>query len=116
MKRTVWEGEKGGSASFVLGHGTHLLPPHLLVRRLECQWELFCLPIFFIFSFMVVRLLGIGKPLDSNSTGVRTSPRDGLARRLGLFELVLIGVGASIGAGIFAVTGTVARDAGPGRI
>jgi len=56
------------------------------------------------------------KPLDSNSAGVRTSPGDGLVRRLGLFELVLIGVGASIGAGIFVVTGTVARDAGPGRI
>lgn len=53
------------------------------------------------------------KPLDSNSAGVRTSPGDGLVRRLGLFELVLIGVGASIGAGIFVVTGTVARDAGP---
>lgn len=53
------------------------------------------------------------KPLDSNSAGVRTSPGDDLVRRLGLFELVLIGVGASIGAGIFVVTGTVARDAGP---
>ncbi|TXG62529.1 hypothetical protein EZV62_009523 [Acer yangbiense] len=39
---------------------------------------------------------------------------DALLRRLGLFDLLLIGVGASIGAGIFVVTGTVARDAGPG--
>jgi APA family basic amino acid/polyamine antiporter len=31
-----------------------------------------------------------------------------------LFDLILLGVGASIGAGIFVVTGTVARDAGPG--
>ncbi|KAL8119299.1 hypothetical protein AgCh_016724 [Apium graveolens] len=46
---------------------------------------------------------------DNNS--VRT---DGLIRRLGLFDLVLIGIGASIGAGIFVVTGTVAHDAGPG--
>ncbi|WOL05629.1 cationic amino acid transporter 9, chloroplastic [Canna indica] len=38
----------------------------------------------------------------------------GLIRRLGLFELILLGIGASIGAGIFVVTGTVARDAGPG--
>jgi APA family basic amino acid/polyamine antiporter len=28
---------------------------------------------------------------------------------------VLLGIGASIGAGIFVVTGTVARDAGPGQ-
>lgn len=39
----------------------------------------------------------------------------GLVRRLGLFDLILIGVGASIGSGIFVITGTVARDAGPGQ-
>ncbi|GMI75817.1 cationic amino acid transporter 9 [Hibiscus trionum] len=39
---------------------------------------------------------------------------EGLIRRLGVFDLLLLGVGASIGAGIFVVTGTVARDAGPG--
>ena len=38
----------------------------------------------------------------------------GLERRLGPCDLVLLGIGASIGAGIFVVTGTVARDAGPG--
>lgn len=38
----------------------------------------------------------------------------GLARRLELFDLILLGIGASIGAGIFVVTGTVAADAGPG--
>ena len=38
----------------------------------------------------------------------------GLSRRLGVFDLVLLGIGASIGAGIFVITGTVARDAGPG--
>ncbi|MQL74250.1 hypothetical protein Taro_006592 [Colocasia esculenta] len=36
-----------------------------------------------------------------------------LVRRLGLLDLILLGVGASIGAGIFVVTGTVARDTGP---
>ncbi|XP_078163295.1 cationic amino acid transporter 9 [Carex rostrata] len=46
-------------------------------------------------------------PTSSASTG-------GLERHLGPFELVLLGIGASIGAGIFVVTGTVARDAGPG--
>lgn len=54
------------------------------------------------------------KPLDSSSSSsVRTNSGDGLIRRLGLAELILIGIGASIGAGIFVVTGTVARDAGP---
>ncbi|XP_031502797.1 cationic amino acid transporter 9, chloroplastic [Nymphaea colorata] len=37
-----------------------------------------------------------------------------LVRRLGAIDLILLGIGASIGAGIFVVTGTVARDAGPG--
>ncbi|VFQ75798.1 unnamed protein product [Cuscuta campestris] len=45
---------------------------------------------------------------DSLRTG------DGLVRRLNLFDLLLIGIGASIGAGIFVVTGTVAHEAGPG--
>ncbi|CAN0921831.1 Cationic amino acid transporter 9, chloroplastic [Linum grandiflorum] len=55
------------------------------------------------------------KPLNSpHDTNLARNPPDGLVRRLGLFDLILIGVGASIGAGIFVVTGTVARDAGPG--
>ncbi|KAL0309110.1 UNVERIFIED_CONTAM: Cationic amino acid transporter 9, chloroplastic [Sesamum radiatum] len=55
------------------------------------------------------------KPLSpAVETSVRTSSGDGLVRRLGLFDLILLGIGASIGAGIFVVTGTVARDAGPG--
>ncbi|KAF5469979.1 hypothetical protein F2P56_010533 [Juglans regia] len=55
------------------------------------------------------------KPLVYPSeASIRASSIDGLIRRLGLFELILIGVGASIGAGIFVVTGTVARDTGPG--
>ncbi|WCJ22994.1 cationic amino acid transporter 9 [Euphorbia peplus] len=47
-------------------------------------------------------------------SGDTLSGDNGLVRRLGLFDLILIGVGASIGAGIFVVTGTVARDTGPG--
>ncbi|XP_020577938.1 cationic amino acid transporter 9, chloroplastic [Phalaenopsis equestris] len=43
-----------------------------------------------------------------------TNHGEALVRGLGLFELLLLGIGASIGAGIFVVTGTVARDAGPG--
>ncbi|KAI4354716.1 hypothetical protein L6164_003562 [Bauhinia variegata] len=38
----------------------------------------------------------------------------GLSRRLSVLDLILLGIGASIGAGIFVVTGTVARDTGPG--
>ncbi|KAK7394551.1 hypothetical protein VNO78_15082 [Psophocarpus tetragonolobus] len=44
----------------------------------------------------------------------RDSSDLGLSRRLGVLDLLLLGIGASIGAGIFVVTGTVARDAGPG--
>lgn len=55
------------------------------------------------------------KPLGQPSgIAPRTNSDEGLVRRLGLFDLVLIGIGASIGAGIFVVTGTVAHDAGPG--
>ncbi|KAJ8900374.1 hypothetical protein K2173_025014 [Erythroxylum novogranatense] len=56
------------------------------------------------------------KPLTSAFDDVvaRAPSSDGLVRRLSLLDLILLGVGASIGAGIFVVTGTVARDAGPG--
>ncbi|KAJ9565445.1 hypothetical protein OSB04_001411 [Centaurea solstitialis] len=54
------------------------------------------------------------KPLGKSSDIVRPSSGEGLVRRLGPFDLILLGIGASIGAGIFVVTGTVARDAGPG--
>ncbi|GMH00638.1 hypothetical protein Nepgr_002477 [Nepenthes gracilis] len=58
------------------------------------------------------------KPVCSHSSGadaafVRTDSGDGLVRRLSVFDLILLGIGASIGAGIFVVTGAVARDAGP---
>lgn len=58
-------------------------------------------------SALRAKTLASSKDNDS----VRT---DGLIRRLGLFDLILLGIGASIGAGIFVVTGTVAHDAGPG--
>ncbi|XP_057435935.1 cationic amino acid transporter 9, chloroplastic-like isoform X2 [Lotus japonicus] len=55
------------------------------------------------------------KPLVSPAEkAARDSSGRGLSRRLGVFDLLLLGIGASIGAGIFVVTGTVARDAGPG--
>jgi len=38
-----------------------------------------------------------------------------LARHLGLFEAVMIGVGAMIGAGIFVLTGIASGRAGPGH-
>nr|CAB3450564.1 unnamed protein product [Digitaria exilis] len=50
------------------------------------------------------------KPIGAHAT----ASGEGLVRQLGVLELVLLGIGASIGAGIFVVTGTVARDAGPG--
>jgi len=44
----------------------------------------------------------------------RDNSKRGLTRRLGPFDLILLGIGASIGAGVFVVTGTVARTSGPG--
>ncbi|GJN21738.1 hypothetical protein PR202_gb09250 [Eleusine coracana subsp. coracana] len=52
------------------------------------------------------------KPLGASASTAASG--EGLVRQLGVLELVLLGIGASIGAGIFVVTGTVARDAGPG--
>ncbi|KAL3683177.1 hypothetical protein R1sor_001199 [Riccia sorocarpa] len=39
-----------------------------------------------------------------------------LERKLGLWDLILLGIGASIGAGIFVITGAVAQDTGPGVV
>ncbi|KAF8765500.1 hypothetical protein HU200_008648 [Digitaria exilis] len=52
------------------------------------------------------------KPIGAHAS--TTASGEGLVRQLGVIELILLGIGASIGAGIFVVTGTVARDAGPG--
>lgn len=54
------------------------------------------------------------KPLGKSSDAIGANTGEGLVRRLGPFDLLLLGIGASIGAGIFVVTGTIARDAGPG--
>ena len=54
------------------------------------------------------------KPLD-RIMGQAAGHKDGLKRVLGALDLTAIGVGAIIGAGIFVLTGTAARDAaGPG--
>ena len=39
-----------------------------------------------------------------------------LARTLGLFDAIMIGLGAMIGAGVFVLTGIAAGEAGPGAI
>ena len=39
-----------------------------------------------------------------------------LARTLGLFDSVMIGLGAMIGAGVFVLTGIAAGEAGPAAI
>ncbi|TKW40694.1 hypothetical protein SEVIR_1G262500v4 [Setaria viridis] len=52
------------------------------------------------------------KPLGAHASAAASG--EGLVRQLGVLELVLLGIGASIGAGIFVITGTVARDTGPG--
>ena len=44
----------------------------------------------------------------------RENPSHGLSRQLGVLDLLLLGIGASVGAGIFVITGTVAHDTGPG--
>ncbi|AQK73225.1 Cationic amino acid transporter 9 chloroplastic [Zea mays] len=54
------------------------------------------------------------KPLGARASAAAAATGEGLVRQLGVLDLVLLGIGASIGAGIFVVTGTVARDAGPG--
>eukprot|EP00850_Spirogloea_muscicola_P021703 SM000258S09119 [mRNA] locus=s258:92515:97200:- [translate_table: standard] len=53
--------------------------------------------------------LGDGEAAD----GGAASPHKELSRSLGPVDLVLLGIGASIGAGIFVVTGVAARQAGP---
>lgn len=53
------------------------------------------------------------KPLD---TVLLTAQRHGLQRTLGPIQLMLLGVGAVIGTGIFVLTAAAAQKAGPGMI
>ncbi|PWA58186.1 Amino acid/polyamine transporter I [Artemisia annua] len=75
---------------------------------LSSYWSEFCS------SALRSKPLGKSSLADVVVVGRRKSGEEGLERRLGAFDLILLGIGASIGAGIFVVTGTVARDAGPG--
>lgn len=52
------------------------------------------------------------KPLDASASV--TSTHSGLKRVLGPVELVMLGIGAIVGTGIFVLTGTGALVAGPG--
>ncbi|XP_022958906.1 cationic amino acid transporter 9, chloroplastic-like [Cucurbita moschata] len=64
------------------------------------------------FCSSALRTKPSNSPYDVFSNRINSG--EGLIRRLGVIDLILIGVGASIGAGIFVITGTVARDTGPG--
>ncbi len=53
---------------------------------------------------------------DASAPGQHGAPVTELNRSLGLFDVTMVGVGAMIGAGIFALTGIAAGEAGPGLI
>src|ERR1700728_317558 len=53
------------------------------------------------------------KPLDTVLAGAE---RKSLARTLGAFQLMMLGVGAVIGTGIFVLTAEAAQKAGPGML
>jgi amino acid transporter len=46
---------------------------------------------------------------------IDTSPSQ-LARKLNVLDLTMLGVGATLGAGVYVLTGVIARNAGPGVI
>ena len=48
-----------------------------------------------------------------SSSSTTTTPTHALSRTLGKLDVTLVGVGASIGAGIFVVSGEAAKVAGP---
>lgn len=59
--------------------------------------------------------LGARKPIAALVADAADSDGPALARNLSAFSLVCIGVGATVGAGIFVLTGTAAANyAGPG--
>lgn len=53
------------------------------------------------------------KPLDAI---LANAERKGLKRELGAFQLVMLGIGAIIGTGIFVLTAEAAQKAGPGMM
>ncbi len=55
-------------------------------------------------------------PVQSTPGSSPVTPVTELARDLRLFDITMVGVGAMIGAGIFALTGIAAGKAGPGLI
>ncbi|KAE9592189.1 hypothetical protein Lal_00013033 [Lupinus albus] len=67
-----------------------------------------------VFSHFLSSALRTKRLLSPSEKATVDGSDHGLSRRLGVFDLILLGIGASIGAGIFVVTGTVARDVGPG--
>ena len=65
-------------------------------------------------STMFERILRT-KPIDTMPTHGEESS-GGLIRSIGLFQLTMIGVGATIGSGIFVILGDAVPKAGPGVI
>jgi APA family basic amino acid/polyamine antiporter len=53
------------------------------------------------------------KPLDQI---LETAEKKGLVRQLGWFQLMMLGIGAIIGTGIFVLTSVAAQKAGPGMM
>ncbi|MDX2309437.1 MAG: amino acid permease [Hyphomicrobium sp.] len=53
------------------------------------------------------------KPFDAI---LRTAEKKGLHRSLGAFQLIMLGIGAIIGTGIFVLTAEAAQKAGPGML
>jgi len=53
------------------------------------------------------------KPLDQI---LATAERKGMVRQLGWFQLMMLGIGAIIGTGIFVLTSVAAQKAGPGMM
>ena len=48
--------------------------------------------------------------------GFVIEPKPRLTRDLGLLSIVMLGLGAMIGAGVFVLTGMAAGEAGPGLV